>query len=225
MLLPGEILDTYHINTMLIKDRLIRGEGSRISRTFPVISRVVRIVLLFFGLICLWPGDFSFATADDYAREIREMAQAGDAEAQFALAQLLDLGQRPERDRAEAVTWLRRAADHGLAAASYTLGLKYEFGATLPKDLKEAAAWYRRAALQDLPMAQYRLGLLHLPEEEGTAEPVPAFAWLSLAAEHGYPGAAEARDRAAALLTREERNPAKGLREKLRQQIRQQRKK
>lgn len=161
----------------------------------------------------------------DFTLEIRELAQAGDAEAQFALAQLLDLGSGPAQNREEAVTWLRKAADQDLAAACFTLGLKYEFGATLRKDLKQAAAWYRRAALHDLPMAQYRLGLLHLPDDGPSPEPIPAFAWLSLAAEHGYPDAAEARDLAAGLLTPEDRARAMEMREDLRQQINRQRKK
>lgn len=200
----------------------------RIRPTLPVLQRSVRGVLLFLALACLCHAGTTGAVntgLDDYTGEIRELAEAGDGEAQFALAQILDLGSGPAQNREEAITWLRKAANQGLAAACFTLGLKYEFGATLQKDLKEAAAWYRRAALQDLPMAQYRLGLLHLPDDGTKPEPVPAFAWLSLAAEHGYPDAAASRDRAAGLLTPEDRTRAKEMREELRQQIRQQRKK
>lgn len=197
----------------------------RIRRIIPVLPRPVRGVLLFFALACPCPAVVAGAVntvTDDYAREIRELAEAGDAEAQFALAQFLDVGRRPVQNREEAILWLRKAADRGLAAACFTLGLKYEFGTTLQKDLKQAAAWYRQAALQDLPMAQYRLGLLHLPDD-GKPEPGPAFAWLSLAAEHGYPDAAASRDRAAGLLTPEDRTRAKEMREELRRQIKQQR--
>lgn len=198
---------------------------SRILSTIPVLHRSVRGVLLFFALVCLCSLNAFRAAADDYPREIRELAQAGDAEAQFALAQLLDLGSGPAQNREEAMLWLRKAADQDLAAACYTLGLKYEFGATIRKDLRQAAAWYRRAALQDLPMAQFRLGLLHLPDDGSPPDPIPAFAWLSLAAEHDYPDAAEARDLAAGLLTPADRDRATEMREDLRQQIRQRRKK
>ena len=194
--------------------------------SIPVLPRSVRGVLLFFMLACPCPAVVSGAVntvTDDYAREIRELAQTGDAEAQFALAQFLDLGSRPVQNREEAVLWLRKAADQGLAAACFILGMKYEFGTTLQRDLKQAAAWYRQAALQDMPMAQYRLGLLHLPDDGPKTEPVPAFAWLSLAAEHGYPEAAASRDRAAGLLTPEDRTRAKEMREELRRQINQQR--
>jgi uncharacterized protein len=197
---------------------------TKVRLTLPVLHRSVRGVLLFFALACLGPGNAFSAAMDDYTREIRELAQAGDAEAQFALAQLLDLGSGPAQNREEAIIWLQKAADQDLAAACFTLGLKYEFGAILKKDLQQAAAWYRRAALHDQPMAQYRLGLLHLPDDGPPPEPIPAFAWLSLAAEHGYPDAAEARDRAAGLLTPEDRARAKEMREELRQQINQQRK-
>ena len=151
--------------------------------SIPVLPRSVRGVLIFFVLACPCPAHVSgvsSAVTDDYAREIRELAQAGDAEGQFALAQILDLGSRPVQNREEAVLWLRKAADQGLAAACFTLGLKYEFGTTLQKDLKQAAAWYRRAALQDLPMAQYRLGLLHLPDDgqnRNRSRPLPGCRW------------------------------------------------
>ena len=196
--------------------------------TIPVLPRSVRGVLLIFVLISLCPvhtSEAAGAPTDDFIREIRELAQAGDAEAQFALAQLLDLGSGPAQNREEAITWLRKAAEQDLAAACFTLGLKYEFGVMRQKDLTQAAAWYWRAALQDLPMAQYRLGLLHLPDDQNAPDPIPAFAWLSLAAEHGYPDAAEARDKAAGFLSPEERTRAKEMREDLRQQIEQQRKK
>lgn len=209
----------------MIKAFIFR-EFIRIRPTLPVLQRSVRGVLLFLALACLCPAGTTGAVnggMDDYTREIRELAEAGDGEAQFALAQILDLGSGPAQNREEAITWLRKAANQGLAAACFTLGLKYEFGATLRKDLKEAAAWYRRAALQDLPMAQYRLGLLHLPDD-GKPEPVPAFAWLSLAAEHGYPDAAATRDRVAGFLTPEDRTRAKGMREDLRRQVNLQRK-
>ncbi|MHB8789491.1 MAG: tetratricopeptide repeat protein [Desulfobulbaceae bacterium] len=198
----------------------------RMRFTIPTLPRSVRVVLLFFFLTCLCPAADSWgevsAARDDYEREIRELAQAGDGGAQFALAQILDLSRGPAQNREEAIIWLRKAADQNFAAACFTLGLKYEFGATIRKDLQLAAAWYRRAALQDLPMAQYRLGLLHLPEDGAAPEPIPAFAWLSLAAEHGYPDAAENRDRAAGFLAPEDRLRAKEMREELRQQIRQQ---
>jgi len=191
--------------------------------TIPVRQRSVWGVLLFFALACLWSMHAFSSDLDEYTREIRELAQAGDAEAQFALAQFLDLGNGPAQNREEAIIWLRKAADQHLAAACYTLGLKYEFGATVSKDRQLAAALYRRAALQDLPMAQYRLGLLHLPDDGQTPEPIPAFAWLSLAAEHGYPDAAENRVRAAGLLSPEERTQAEEMREALRRQIERQR--
>lgn len=188
------------------------------------IQSIVRLVLSI--LLALPLADPGYAAgndntaAADYARELRKLAEAGDAEAQYGLALLLDLGSGPAQDRVEAIAWLHKAAAQDLAAACFTLGLKYEFGATVSRDPLEAAALYRRAALRDVPMAQFRLGSLHLADGP-LPEPLAAFAWLGLAAEHGYPDAARARDQAVALLGPPERKRAEILLAELRQQIRQ----
>lgn len=135
-------------------------------------------------------------SASDSA-EIAALAAGGDGEAAFALALRHELGDGVARDPALAADWFRRAAESGVTGACLYLGMKYENGAGLPQDPALAARWYRCAALDGWPMAQYLLGTLLLrPGRAGDA--VEGAAWLGLAREEGYPGAALALDAALA---------------------------
>jgi len=184
----------------------------------------VWFVLFFFGAVVVLPCPVSGQDSGQegsYAGEISRLAKCGDAQAQFALAMMLDLGDGVPQDRDQAVIWLRRAAEQDLAAACFYLGLKHEFGNTVPRDVLLAAHWYRQAALQDLPMAQYQLGSLLLAGSGRAADPARAYAWLTLAAEHGYPGAEEEQAKALQLLADSERMAAERMVRQLRAEIRQ----
>ncbi len=72
----------------------------------------------------------------------RQSADQGDAQAQFNLGLMYDLGQGVPEDDAEAVAWYRKAADQGVAGAQYTLGLLYTYGLGVPRDYVEAHKWH-----------------------------------------------------------------------------------
>jgi uncharacterized protein len=162
---------------------------------------------------------------NDYYREIRMLAESGDAEAQYSLAMMFDFGDTVPRDGEKAVYWLRKAAEQDLAAACYSLGVKYEFGSTVRQSSTQAAYWYRRAAFRDLPMAQFHLGLLYLPGSGLPPDPIQAYAWLTLAADHEYPEALANRDVADELLDKADRSRAEDMAAQLRKQVRQRQKK
>ncbi len=87
----------------------------------------------------------------DYAtalKELRPLAEQGDAFAQVRLGIMYDRGEGgPENDK-EAVRWYRRAAEQGDARAQYNLGLMYsgEFG--VPEDYVQSHMWFNLAAAQ-----------------------------------------------------------------------------
>ena len=61
----------------------------------------------------------------DYAtafKEYRQLAEQGDAAAQFMLGWMYEKGEGVEQDNAKAVQWYRLAAKQGDAAAQYNLG-------------------------------------------------------------------------------------------------------
>ena len=81
----------------------------------------------------------------DYAtalRELRPLAERGDADAQSRLGFMYDNGQGVPKDSAEAVRWLRRAAEQGFPKAQFDLGVSYENGIGVPQDYVEAYIWF-----------------------------------------------------------------------------------
>jgi hypothetical protein len=100
-----------------------------------------------------------FATAH---AELLSLAEAGDAQAQFYLAELYWRGNGVAKDDFQAVRWYRPAAEQGLADAQFSLGYMYHWGAGVDLNLASAAYWYGLAADQGDPYARVNLaGLYH----------------------------------------------------------------
>ncbi len=124
-------------------------------------------------------------------------AMRGDVQAQYDLAVALDCGCGVQRDRAEAVEWLRNAADRGHVGAQSALGWKYMTGDGVPQDDKLAFAWLRRAAERGNTSAQNNLGILYAQGRGVEADPAEAEKWFRSAADKG---AADAQRNLEALL-------------------------
>ncbi len=95
------------------------------------------------GLAAYDGGDYRTAF-----EQWRALAEAGDAEAQTALAGLYAAGQGTPEDAAEALRWYRRAAEQGDAVAQQNLGELYESGRGVARDLVSAYLWLSLAAEQ-----------------------------------------------------------------------------
>lgn len=93
------------------------------------------------GLAAYDGGDYGQALA-----EWRVMAQAGDPDAQIALAGLFIQGLGVARDPVKAAQWYRRAARQGAALAQLNLGDLYARGVVVKRDLVRAYAWLELAA-------------------------------------------------------------------------------
>lgn len=92
---------------------------------------------------------------------IHQLANEGDAGAQFVLAQSLIEGRVIARDPVEALHWFQLAASAGHSAAANMVGRCHELGVGTPVDFERAAAWYRRAASSDQDWGLYNLAHLH----------------------------------------------------------------
>jgi TPR repeat protein len=87
-------------------------------------------------------------------------AEKGDAEAQYCIGKFYAEGRGVDQDRAEAVTWFRKAAEQGNPAAQVSLGHAMLLGQGVKADRDEAAKWFRKAADQRNADAQvYLLGI------------------------------------------------------------------
>ena len=81
--------------------------------------------------------------------ELRQRAEAGDAAAQFALAE----HHRGDDDPTVMLRWLRASARQGYPLAQASLGVLYSAGDGVPQDRLAAYAWLARAAAQGEPEA------------------------------------------------------------------------
>ena len=88
----------------------------------------------------------SAQTADFDA--LRRKAEAGDAKAQFDLADAFSEGKGVVKDSAKGMEWLKRSALQGYAGAQVVLGYMYHKGINTEQDPEEAAKWYKKAARQ-----------------------------------------------------------------------------
>ena len=90
-------------------------------------------------------------------QELLERAKAGDADAQFRVANAYDSGRGAPRDGREAMRWYGAVAEQGHAEAQNSVGS----GLQADKKFAEARAWYERAAAQNHALATNNLAYLY----------------------------------------------------------------
>ena len=117
---------------------------------------------------------------------LHEVAEGGDARAQFILGLCYVSGRGVSKDTAQALKWFHKAADQGLDEAQYTLGCCYNGDDGFPKDSGEAVKWWGIAAAQGYADAQYCLGLKYFVGEGVAKNPAAAAKWWKKAAEQNH---------------------------------------
>ena len=95
------------------------------------------------GLDAYSRGDYATAL-----RNLRPLAEGGDADAQVTIGLMYKLGQGVPQDHAEAATWMHRAAGQGQSAAQGILGTMYVTGQGVPQDYVKAHAYFAVAGAQ-----------------------------------------------------------------------------
>jgi cell division septation protein DedD len=125
-------------------------------------------------------GDYASATAI-----WRPLAEAGDADAAFNLAQAYKLGRGVSADLGQAKTWYGKSAQAGhiQGAANYGL-LLFQDG-----DRRSAMPWITKAADAGDPRAQYVLGTALFNGDLATKDWPKAYALMTRAAAAGLPQA------------------------------------
>ena len=121
-------------------------------------------------------GDFTKAVA-----EWQGPAAAGDADAQFNLAQAYKLGKGVEADLGKAEKLYLKAAQQGHLQAADMFGL-----VLFQTGRRDAAmGWLARSAERGEPRAQYVLGVAHFNGDRVRKDPVRAYALMTRAAAAG----------------------------------------
>src|SRR2546426_6967832 len=126
-------------------------------------------IALFLGLLTSQAmGDYHAGLgaylSGDYAtafKELRPLAEHGEAKAQYFLGAMFLNGLGVPQDHKEAVKWLRMAAAQGHPGARFLIGVLYRSGEGVVQDYQESAKWFRMAAEQGLAIAQFSIGTLY----------------------------------------------------------------
>lgn len=148
-------------------------------------------------LLALAPASHA-AAADDPMRELKKLADKGDAQAQYQVGFYYAAGDarvKSKPDISTAVKYYRKAAEAGIPQAQYKLAYILEHGGNPPfrsikQNDKEAAEWYRKAAEKGVPEACYALAQFYKTERGGlTSDYREQFRWLQEAALMGMAAA------------------------------------
>lgn len=83
----------------------------------------------------------------NHVEQVQQLAEQGDATAQFQLAAIYQEGRGVAQSDQSAIKWYERAAEQGHAAAQFHLGRLYEHEGAM-QDYKKAVKWYRKAGEQ-----------------------------------------------------------------------------
>ncbi|MGH6693637.1 MAG: hypothetical protein ACREF4_23465, partial [Gammaproteobacteria bacterium] len=125
---------------------------------------------------------------DTAASTFRQLAESGNARAQYALGVLHRNGRGVARSDAEAAKWYERSAQQGFAAAQASLGSLYLTGRGVPQSDAEAAKWLELAAARGNANGQANFGLLHMQGRGVPKDEAQAVNWFRLAADQGHAG-------------------------------------
>jgi hypothetical protein len=114
-------------------------------------------------------------------------AEAGNVEAQYTLAKMLEIGDGVKLDLRAAVEWYQKAAEQGYSAAQFQMGWMFANGIGLRQDFSAAAKWYRLAAtFNNNADAQFRLGELYFNGRGVEHDYAKAIQYYTLAASKGH---------------------------------------
>lgn len=113
---------------------------------------------------------------------LKSNAEAGDAVAQYKLAQVYLRSNPAAPDYSSAIKWLRASASQGNDNAEFMLGYLFEHGQGLPKDYAKAAENYEAAARQGHSSAANNLASLYQNGQGVPKNLGKAFEWYLAAA-------------------------------------------
>src|SRR2546430_13639694 len=134
-------------------------------------------------LVCAISG-LAAAVSSEFAA-VKDKAESGDAEAQFALATIYELGVDVPKNYAESGKWYLKAANQGLAEAQFKLGVRYfEYGKQARENYTSAFSWFYKAANQGIAAAQYNVGLMYQLGRGVPTNRIEAYKWYKIGRAH-----------------------------------------
>lgn len=125
----------------------------------------------------------------EYATALKELtppAEKGNAQAQFRLGKIFNLGQGVPPDKKEAAKWFHMAAQQGLAEAQGALGYLCLMGDGVSQNSDLAIEWTRKAAEQGEATAQFNLSVMYGEAFGIRKNPAESLKWLLKAADQRH---------------------------------------
>ncbi len=123
-----------------------------------------------------------------------ELAAKNNANAQYWLAHMIELGLGVPRDPTKAVGLYKKAAAQNVVAAELRLGEIYLHGDLVPPDFGQAKTYLEQAAYYGDPRAAMLLGQIYRLGLGTSADPIEAYAWSEVASLEGSVFAKRERD-------------------------------
>lgn len=128
---------------------------------------------------------FSLAERDEAAERLEQLADAGDAYAQYVIGTAYRDGGLLIPDMVKAKKFLERAAEQEIDAAQYALGKLYLSDDADVYDPAKGVYWLKRSADNGNDFAAYRLGKEYLSGENVSKDTSTAAFYLNQAANDG----------------------------------------
>lgn len=117
--------------------------------------------------------------------EIKELAEAGNVDAQGVLGAYYSNGIRVSRDKRQAEYWYLKAAKQEHEDAQYNLGQMYRNGDLGRPDYESALYWYKRAAENNVVFAPSNIAGMYYQGMGVPRSPLVATMWMIVARELG----------------------------------------
>ena len=124
-------------------------------------------------------GDYEVAI-----NEWTQVAEDGNARAQYNLGWMHANGRGVAQDFKEAIKWYTKSAEQGNVNAQYNLGNLYLRGQGATQNDNLAFSWFIKAAEQGDAPAQYNLGRMYLLGKGGDKNILEARFWIKQALEN-----------------------------------------
>ena len=151
-------------------------------------TRLGKIAL--FAVFLFPPRGLAMAQSSDQASakkraiaDLKEIAYAGNVNAQVQLGVIYLTGDGVPKDDTEAVKWLRMAANQDNPLGERYLAEMYFKGRGVPADIVEAAKWLRMAAEQGDAESEHNLAVLYTQGEGVPRNLKEAANWMRKSAE------------------------------------------
>ena len=98
--------------------------------------------------------------------KLKRFAEKGNAEAQYKLGLMYDMGEEVDQDYGKAFEWYEKSANQGLASSQSKLGSMYRYGKGVEVNHAKASEWYWKAYEQGNEEAHYQLGTIYISNKD-----------------------------------------------------------